>query len=155
MPSNIQFAKLIEFQWEWMTLNDVEGRKFTATNGNSIFLPATYTYSNPDLNSCYYWTSTLSTTENCTTSEYTTNNACAIFFNARNENAFEGKFKDKADFTNYLGSFYRYNAHGLRPAIHDPSLHPEPKPEPEMALKNGYCPGNNHPHAIDMGIGVK
>lgn len=50
---------------EWVTLNGVKGRKFTGTNGNSIFIPAAG-YLDGDGSSTlqnygYYWSASLST----------------------------------------------------------------------------------------------
>jgi hypothetical protein len=41
MPTYHQLKELIEFcTYEWVTINGVNGGKFTGPNGNSIFLPA-------------------------------------------------------------------------------------------------------------------
>ena len=46
MPSREQFDELIECcQHEWISLNGVEGCRFTGPNGNSIFLPAARNHS--------------------------------------------------------------------------------------------------------------
>ena len=41
MPTKAEWAELIEHcTWTWTSQNRVEGRLVTASNGNSIFLPA-------------------------------------------------------------------------------------------------------------------
>lgn len=41
MPTNTQFEELTaNTSYEWTTINGVNGGKFTATNGNYVFLPA-------------------------------------------------------------------------------------------------------------------
>ena len=50
---------------EWTTLNGVNGRKYTGSNGNTIFLPAAGYFYAEDLRdtgtSAFYWSSTLGT----------------------------------------------------------------------------------------------
>lgn len=50
---------------EWVTLNGVKGRKFTGTNGNSIFIPAAGYLEGDGSNNAgsmgFYWSSTLRT----------------------------------------------------------------------------------------------
>ena len=42
MPTLDEFGELVEkCTWEWTTVNGVGGHKVNASNGNSIFLPAT------------------------------------------------------------------------------------------------------------------
>ena len=66
MPTNAEFRELIDnCTSEWMTLNGVNGRKFTSKkNGNSIFLPAAGSryrhYPVHESGSAgYYWSSSL------------------------------------------------------------------------------------------------
>ena len=40
MPTSAECEALVNCPSEWTALNDVNGRKFTGSNGNSIFLPA-------------------------------------------------------------------------------------------------------------------
>ena len=40
MPTSAECEALVNCTSEWTALNDVNGRKFTGSNGNSIFLPA-------------------------------------------------------------------------------------------------------------------
>ena len=41
MPTKDEFQELIDYTTkEWVTINDVNGYKFTGSNGNSIFIPA-------------------------------------------------------------------------------------------------------------------
>ena len=61
-----EFQELIDYTTnEWTTINGVSGRKFTASNGNSIFIPAAgncYNGSVDDVGSySFVWSSSLST----------------------------------------------------------------------------------------------
>ena len=66
MPTSNEWAELYQnTSFVWTTQNGVNGQLFTASNGNSLFLPATgYRYGNNNNTSlgtwCYYWTSSLS-----------------------------------------------------------------------------------------------
>ncbi len=75
MPSYEQLMLLInndKITTEWITVNEVGGRKFTSPDGKSIFLPAAGHRWNANLydkgNNGYYWTSTLKA--NSSTSAY-------------------------------------------------------------------------------------
>ncbi len=62
LPTKAEFEELIsKCQWERTTLNDIPGVKFSASNGNWIFLPyAGYRYKEPTFQQKqygYYWTS--------------------------------------------------------------------------------------------------
>ena len=63
MPSELQWRELMDnTTCIWTTLNGVKGRLFTASNGNSLFLPAAGFRSNElqDVeNNAYYWSSSL------------------------------------------------------------------------------------------------
>lgn len=64
MPSEEQFEELLSNTTsQWVTVNGKEGRLFTASNGNSIFLPAAGRRNDTSLGnagSCgYYWSRTL------------------------------------------------------------------------------------------------
>ena len=66
MPTQEEWQELIDNTViTWTTLNGVSGRSFTASNGNSLFLPASgYCYDNSIYstgNYCYYWSSSLYT----------------------------------------------------------------------------------------------
>ena len=63
MPSLDQIKELMDnCSFEWMTLNGVNGRRFTGNNGGMIFLPATGSRHGDDLDDvgsfCFYWSST-------------------------------------------------------------------------------------------------
>lgn len=63
MPTREEFQELIDkCTWEWTQVNNINGYKITAGNGNSIFLPAAGYYDAYGLgfenNTGYYWTST-------------------------------------------------------------------------------------------------
>lgn len=64
MPTATQVAELIaNTTQEWATVDGVEGMRFTAKNGNSIFLPAAGYRNGESLssdNKGYYWTGTVS-----------------------------------------------------------------------------------------------
>ena len=65
-PSSEEWNELCEqCEWEWTTLNEVNGYKVTGPNGNSIFLPAAGVKNDANLDntgSCgYYWSSSLYT----------------------------------------------------------------------------------------------
>ena len=69
MPTYEEWTELYEqCAWIWITQNGVAGYKVTATNGNSIFLPAAGYRLNSSLNyaggSGYYWSSSLYSTDN-------------------------------------------------------------------------------------------
>lgn len=61
-PTEEQFEELVEYTTqEWVTINGVDGLKFTGTNGNYIFFPATGQQNSQDCCndegvSGYYWT---------------------------------------------------------------------------------------------------
>lgn len=60
LPTTAEFEELLKLKWERTTLNDVPGIRFTADNGNSIFLPyAGYRYRENCFQQGqygYYWT---------------------------------------------------------------------------------------------------
>lgn len=62
MPSSSQVKELIDYcDYEWTTINDVKGMKFTADNGGVVFLPAAgyfrKDYVSTDGKRGYYWAS--------------------------------------------------------------------------------------------------
>ncbi|MBQ9416978.1 MAG: hypothetical protein IJU19_00145 [Bacteroidales bacterium] len=66
-PTKTEWEELLENTTnEWATVNDVNGWKFSAANGNNIFLPAAGKYYGSTLENAgtfgYYWSSTLDTT---------------------------------------------------------------------------------------------
>ena len=69
MPTQEEFKELLDNTTvTWTTQNGVNGRLFTATNGNSLFLPAAGYYKESNLNKVgnqgRYWSSTLYTENN-------------------------------------------------------------------------------------------
>ena len=66
LPTDAEWTELInKCTWTWTTQNGVNGRLVTATNGNSIFLPAAGRRFDPNLDDAgsngYYWSSSLNT----------------------------------------------------------------------------------------------
>ena len=66
MPTIDEWEELLEkCTWTWTTLNGVDGYEVKATNGNSIFLPATGCRNDDGLHGAgsdgYYWSSSLNT----------------------------------------------------------------------------------------------
>ena len=63
MPTDTEIQELLDNTTnEWTQVNGVNGRKFTASNGNSIFIPAAGTCSDGsvyDVGSSYVWSSSL------------------------------------------------------------------------------------------------
>lgn len=64
MPTNEQFGELMQYcTWTWTTQNGIPGYLITATNNNSIFLPAAgmkcKDYTSGPTKSFYYWTSNM------------------------------------------------------------------------------------------------
>ncbi len=126
MPSNQQIHLLENCSSEWTELNGINGRKFTAPNGGTIFLPAAggrYRYNDPDdvYSDGSYWSSS-----QCPSPSY-----YAYFL------------QFGSDFTRWYGS-YRRIGRSVRPVI-DQSEPLDP------AVEFGLCPDSNHPHVIDMG----
>ena len=65
MPTDAEWAALLTLKWGWSTTNGINGRLVTASNGNSIFLPAAgdrfsayFHYAGSDGD---YWSSSLTT----------------------------------------------------------------------------------------------
>lgn len=74
---------------EWTTQNGVNGRKFTGSNGNSIFLPSAGSFDGASLDDAgsygYYWSSSLMTGY--------PNNARYVYFNSGSVRVnFEGRY---------------------------------------------------------------
>ena len=62
MPTSLDFEELINnCSWKWVEINGVQGCQFTASNGNTLFLPASGRMDNLQVHSvttnCDYWTS--------------------------------------------------------------------------------------------------
>lgn len=58
MPTRAQMQELIDnTTWEWVTINNTNGSKFTAQNGNFVFLPAAGEESGSANFVGYYWSS--------------------------------------------------------------------------------------------------
>ena len=79
MPTEAEFQELLNKTTnEWTQLNGVNGRKFTASNGNSIFIPAAGYYNGGSVNSVGYngnvWSSSLYTSS--------PDNAWYLYFNS-------------------------------------------------------------------------
>lgn len=63
-PTLEQYGELMQYcTWTWTTQNGVNGYLVTASNNNSIFLPAAGIYINEDISgngiSFYYWTANM------------------------------------------------------------------------------------------------
>ena len=147
MPNEEQLLALLNLPYEWTVVNDVHVRKVKAPNGNVLYLNA-----NDFIN--YY------------TSEHKTDRLFGYYDNY-------GKWiQDWYEVTGYVyyGIAYFYDpvqttiadasyvkgwekcpwyAHYVRPIVC------VPKPKPDEAVAQGYCPDNNHPHVIDLGAGGK
>ena len=66
MPTEAEFQELIDYTTnEWVTINDVNGHKFTGSNGNSIFFPAAGDAYNGSMGGVgyvgYVWSSSINT----------------------------------------------------------------------------------------------
>lgn len=73
IPTSEEWEELINNTTdEWMTMNGVNGRKFTAANGNSLFLPAAGVY--------YYYMSGICNAGSCL--EYWSSSLCETHSNA-------------------------------------------------------------------------
>lgn len=98
MPTLDQIKELVNnCTSEYITINGINGRKFTGPNGNSIFLPAAGCWDDELCNAGsygYYWSSTLKES-----SPYSAN----IFFFGSGDASY--------------GSRYRSNGHTVRPVI--------------------------------------
>ena len=99
MPTDEEWTELREnCIWTWTTQNGVNGMLVTATNGNSIFLPAAgegyYSYVISVGSSGYYWSSSLK-------ADYPPN-AWFVSFNSSNVNR---------------GSLNRYYGPTIRPVL--------------------------------------
>ena len=97
MPTNAEWEELYNNTTVvWTTQNGVNGHLFTATNGNSIFLPAAGYCSNGSLNDAgsygYYWSSSLNT-------GYPSSAWC-FYFNSGNY---------------FMINYYRYFGRSVRP----------------------------------------
>ena len=128
MPSHDQQLLLLDnCTSKWMSVNKIIGRKFTAPNGGTIFLPAagyrqdgnTYFVGSYG----YYWSSIQS--PDCSYYAY------YPYFN-------------KGDWYSSYGN--RCYGQPVRPVMS--GFEPEPR---DPAVAAGLCPDSNHPHIIDMG----
>ena len=164
MPSREQIEELPDrCTSEWVTENGVYGRRFTGSNGGSIFLPAAGIRSNGDLEIAgslgSYWSSTQSSSLSY----------CASTLD------FDSDFV-------YWGGYYRSSGHPVRPVspseapgiMHEyvvthfmliqmadgsvieivtvdiSSISFREKEEPQEGTHT--CPDGNHPHMIDLGL---
>ncbi|MBO4587669.1 MAG: hypothetical protein J5711_02050 [Bacteroidales bacterium] len=85
IPTEVEWRELLNNTTsKWTTVNNVHGRKFTATNGNSLFLPAAGNMDGSGLDAAdgggFYWTSSLAGDTDET--YYYPNFACALGFNS-------------------------------------------------------------------------
>ena len=100
MPTVEQFQELIDnCEKEWVTINKINGVKFTASNGNSIFLPAAGNFHETlDFRTTqgYYWTSMTNPNE--------TGYAYNLFFEEWSESP-----------RVQISSYYRLNGRSIRP----------------------------------------
>ncbi|MCR5780008.1 MAG: BACON domain-containing protein [Bacteroidaceae bacterium] len=112
--------------WTWVTINNINGYKVTASNGNSIFLPVAGERSGNGsgmTDDGIYMSSSL----------YTSTPFQARILSFSN------------NFHITTGREYRYYGMSVR-AVVGGSADPDPL---------GLCPDNNHPHQIDLGLNVK
>lgn len=125
IPTSNHCKLLLECSNEWTTINGVNGRLFTASNGNCIFLPAAgyrkEVFRNNDGRAGSFWTST--------------------------PGSLGGDVAFSLDFDServLCDSSLRVHGRSVRPIAQN---NKEVQPQPQIRL----CPDNNHPHAIDMG----
>ena len=107
---------------EWTSVYGIDGQKFTAPNGGTIFLPAAGNRSGYDVNTGInggYWSSSQLSND----SE-----------KAEGLNISGGRVSDRF--------FYRYYGQCVRPVLSESE---------DPAVTAGLCPDSNHPHIIDMG----
>ncbi len=127
MPDNTQLSKLANYcSSEWTELNGVSGRKFTASNGSSVFLPATGYRSGESIEGSavgYYWTTKYAPSR-------TGSDAEALQVSESNV---------------VLHTMKRYYGLCARPVFE----------APDAAVRAMFCPDNHHPHAIDLGNGYE
>ena len=126
MPTLAECQALVNCTSEWTALNDVNGRKFTGSNGNSIFLPVAGYRADNELRYAgsggFYWSSALT--------ESSPNRAHDFNFGSGSTHWRNGN---------------RYNGQSVRPVFLEKPV------EPDAAVQAGLCPDNRHPHQIDMG----
>ena len=130
MPSQLRLQVLIsKCTVENFTLNDVPGKKITASDGTSIFIPATGYRTNNLISGIedgngYYWASTIYGNQSFAASTLTL-----------------GTFYANTDFPNSV-----YSGQPVRAFYND-----QPESETDAATEAGLCPDTNHPHVIDLG----
>ena len=84
MPTKAEFQELLDNTTvTWTTQNGVNGRLFTASNGNSLFLPAAGSSLSSAGGGGYYWSSSLYTTGN-------PNDACYLYFISSHHHVYPG-----------------------------------------------------------------
>ena len=117
---------------EWLTLNDINGLKYTGPNGNSIFLPAAGDKSSGvpyNLGSDAYYGSSEIASGQKSTYGY-------VSYLSLDDN---------------ISAYYcsRYKGLSIRPVTEGDGT------QPDAAVEAGLCPDEHHPHIIDMGLDVK
>ena len=147
MPAYRQFVALGDLQREWTTLNDVTGVRITASNGNSIFMPAAGLYWNGNDYAenvggyGFYWSASLQKDDD--------RKAKCLGFTQYEWITTYWEGGQQVAMANPL-----YYGYPIRPVQGADKGDPEDR-EPDPAEKAHYCPDNNHPHVIDMGAGGK
>lgn len=145
MPNDEQLRALLDLPYEWTVIDGVHVRKITATNGNVLYL-------NADGFVTYF------------TSEHKTDRLWGYY------NNYNQWIEDWHEVTGYVAYAIAYFYDPIQSSVADYSYvkHWEecpwyahyvrpmvcvPKPLPDEAVVNGYCPDNQHPHLIDLGDG--
>ena len=154
MPGDLAFQEILNYcTYEFVNINDVEGLKFTGTNGGSIFFPNAGFKKDTSIGYNgtygYAWTSTVST-------KYEPRVGASRVFFYVNEN------EDSEDriYVNDLNRFLGFN---VRPAQFSCDVNRDGNTDiSDVVLvvnkilngNVGYysCPDNNHPHKIDLGL---
>ncbi|MBO6190231.1 MAG: dockerin type I repeat-containing protein [Alloprevotella sp.] len=121
-PTRDHIMMLLDCPSEWTTINDVNGRVFTASNGNRLFLPAVGTKATIVTNDGTYGLYRSSTMAR---DEY---HVCNLQFN-------ESNVELKSNGSQWTGLPVR----------------PVDKGDSDDAVEAGLCPDLHHPHVIDMG----
>lgn len=140
MPSMEQLDELLGCtSYKFTTQNGVKGALFTASNGNSIFIPAGGSYEGGTIYGKEYdaqiWTSTL--LERKLSSDY---DYCGAHeFRCPNSSS---PYDIRSTFS------YRCDGLNIRPVVGDGDFRWAVISNNDLLL----CPDNHHPHMIDMGL---